>query len=528
MVKINKNLTDLKNLIPSELMSIYQIDITSIKVDLQEKGMLSPIVLSKDGIPIDGYRRLLAAIDLKLEEVPVIQTELEASKENRVTLNQHREKTWMDKRSDYVISFETFCNQQGQKDSLVKYDRYEQIKLRTGSRYKDAKTLRDVEWILTHDVEGFPMAYWLLEKGVEVKYVKAAMEVDINLYPKILKQVKDKKLNPKTAIQQIEREESLKQPIEASFILPDSEQKVEIFNGQKEDLLLELKDNEIKTLFYHIDPMPSDFKNPNSSNQTFASRLDAYSTKNAFMLRDFTNTRLSERGSAFISLSEYYDGSGFAKRMAERVIKAVEKETGLIYKQTIYISPKSLENKESTLKLVDGMEMMLWFVKEAGYIGYSIPKLLIKEDDITGINKDSFAYKTCTNYLDTEIYQNLIKANNIPKGIVFSKEDGSKGAFDNPAAFLPIKLTTKPGELVVDLSMKHDVAQISTLLNRRYIGVTNDKSVYGKVKAKVSATVTAKSTKSVSVKITDPGNIGVGKTKKTTKSKAVKKTNNPV
>ena len=145
MVKINKNLTDLKNLIPSELMSIYQIDKESIKVDLRVKGMLSPIVLSKDGIPIDGYRRLLAAIDLKLEEVPVIQTELEASKENRVTLNQHREKTWMDKRSDYVISFETFCNQQGQKDSLVKYDGYEQIKLRTGSRYKDAKTLREVD-----------------------------------------------------------------------------------------------------------------------------------------------------------------------------------------------------------------------------------------------------------------------------------------------------------------------------------------------------------------------------------------------
>ena len=133
-----------------------------------------------------------------------IDGNLDATEESRVALNQHREKTWMDKRSDYVISFETFCNQQGQKDSLVKYDRYEQIKLRTGSRYKDAKTLREVEWILTHDVDGFPMSYWLLEKGVEVKYVKAAMEVDINLYPKILKQVKDKKLNPKTAIQQKE------------------------------------------------------------------------------------------------------------------------------------------------------------------------------------------------------------------------------------------------------------------------------------------------------------------------------------
>lgn len=520
-----KNPQELLNLITPELISIYEIDITSIKVDLQEKGMLSPIVLSKDGIPIDGYRRLLAAIDLKLDEVPVIQTELEASKENRVTLNQHREKTWMDKRSDYIISFETFCNQQGQKDALAKYDRYEQIKLRTGSRYKDAKTLREVEWILTHDVGGFPMAYWLLEKGVEVKYVKAAMEVDINLYPKILNQVKDKKLNPKTAIQQIQRQESLKQPIEASFILPDSEQKVEIFNGQKEDLLLQLKDNEIKTLFFHIDPMPSDFEIPDVISQTRVSKLDAYSIKNAFTLRDFTNTRLSKWGNVFISLSEYYDGNGFAKRMAERVIKAVEKETGLIYKQTIYISPNSFANKESITKLVDGMQMMLWFVKEAGYMGYSIPKLLINEGDITGINKDSFAYRTCTNYIDTEVYQNLIKANNLPKAKDFSKEDGSKGAFDNPAAFLPIKLTTKPGELVVDLSMKHDVAQISTMLNRRYIGITNDKAVYGKVKAKVSAIVTAKATKSVSVKITDPRNIGVGKIKKAASTKVTKKKN---
>ena len=528
MVKINKNLTDLKNLIPSELMSIYQIDKESIKVDLRVKGMLSPIVLSKDGIPIDGYRRLLAAIDLKLEEVPVIQTDLEASRENRVTLNQHREKTWMDKRSDYLISFETFCNQKGQKDSLVKYDRYEQIRLRTGSRYKDAKTLRDVEWILTNDVDGFPMSYWLLDKGIEVKYVKAVMEVDINLYPEILKQVKDKKLNPKTAIQQIQYKETLKQPIEESFILPESQQNIEIHNGQKEDLLLKLKDDEIKTLFYHIEPMPATFSNPNSDDQSTVTRLDAYSTKNAFLLRDFTNTRLSQKGSVFISLSEYYDGNGFAQRAAERVIKAVEKETGLYYKQSIYLSGNTLRTKNSILKLVDGVDIMLWFVKDRFTDSYDVPKLLVNEGDIKGIKKDSFAYKTCTNYLDAEIYQNLIKANNLPKGKDFPAEDVSKSAFDNPAAFLPIKLTTKPGELVVDLSMKHDVAQISTLLNRRYIGITNDKSVFGKVKAKVSATVTARATKSVSVKITDPGNIGVGKAKKSTKSKGVRRTSIPV
>lgn len=460
--------------------------------------------------------------------MPVYISDLEATAENRVALNHARDKTWKDDRTDLVVSFETFGLKQGKRDSLVKYDRYEEIRKRTGCRFKDDKTIRDVEWILKNDLEGYPMAYWLLEKNVAVGVLKQIMQIKDAKYSDILKEVKNKQLNPKTALQKIENAELLKKPYEGSFILPESEQKVEVFNGKKEDLLLKLKDNEIKTLFYHIDPMPSDFENPNSGSQTFESRLDAYSTKNAFLIRDFTNTRLSERGGAFISFSEYYDGSGFAKKMAERVIRAVEKETGLIYKQTIYISRNSLANKESTLKLVDGMDMMLWFVKETGYKGYSIPKLLIKEADIIGIKKDSFAYKTCTNYLDTNIYQNLIKANNLPKGKDFPKDDGSKYAFDNPAAFLPIKLTTSPGDLIVDLSMKHDVAQVATLLNRRYIGYTSEKRTFNKVKTKVGAVVSAKVVKSVSVKITDPGNIGVGKAKKATKSKVVQKTNNPV
>ena len=176
MVKNNKNLTDLKNLIPSELMSIYEVDIVSIKVDLQEKGMLSPIVLSKDGIPIDGYRRLLAAIDLKLEVVPVIQTDLEATEENRVALNQHREKTWKDKRSDYMVSFKTFGNQQGKKYGNG-YNRYAEIHARIGGKFKDPQTLKDVEWILTNDEQSMVMAWWMLEKGATVSSVKKILEL---------------------------------------------------------------------------------------------------------------------------------------------------------------------------------------------------------------------------------------------------------------------------------------------------------------------------------------------------------------
>jgi hypothetical protein len=345
------------------------------------------------------------------------------------------------------------------------------------------------------------------------------MEINNSEHSKILKEVKDKELNPKTALQKIEYAELLKKPYENSFILPESEQKVEIFNGKKEDFFLKLKDNEITTLFYHIDPMPKDF---GDVNHPLSSRLKNYATKHAFLIKDFITTRLNERGNGFVSLSEYYDGSGYAQQMSSLIIAAIEKENDLYYKQTIYITRKSLTPKGAVRQLVDGVDMMLWFVRKNS-VSYTIPKLLINEGDLNGIDEKSYAYKTCSNYLDGELYQNFIKSSNLPKGKDFSKEDGSKYAFDNPAAFLPIKLTTKPGDLVVDLSMKHDVAQVSTLLNRRYIGYSSEKKTFIKVKAKVDAVMSAKVGKSVSVKITDPGNISASKVKTVRKIKSIKK-----
>lgn len=114
-MQVYKNTEELVNKIPQELMKIYEFNLPSMKANLKENGMLSPVVLSKLGIPIDGYTRLLAALELGSDfaEVPVIQTDLEATEENRVALNQHREKTWKDKRSDYIVSFKTFGKQQG-------------------------------------------------------------------------------------------------------------------------------------------------------------------------------------------------------------------------------------------------------------------------------------------------------------------------------------------------------------------------------------------------------------------------------
>ncbi len=524
-----KNPVELEKLIPTDLAALYELgNLKDMEAELKANGWLVAGTLSKDGIPIDCYRRLKVAVELGIQKVPVIISDLEATVENRVALNHAREKTWRDKRTDLVVSFETFGLKQGQKaTTLVAYNRYDEIRKRTGCRFKDDKILRDVEWILKNDVESFPMAYWLLEKNVAVGVLKRIMEINNPEYSKILKEVKDKELNPKTALQKIENAELLKKPYEGSFILPESEQKVEIFNGEKEDLLLRLKDGEIKTLFYNVNPMPSNFEVETTPIRSLYSRLGMYSTKQALLVRDFTNKRLHKYGNVFVSFLEYYDGNGYAQQMSNLLIDAIEKETDLVYKQTIYITKRSLAKKESKIQLVDSVEMMAWFVRGGGAI-FNIPKLLIDEGDMKGVDEKSYAFKTCSNYLDGELYQNFIKSSNLPNGKDFSKEDGSKYAFDNPAAFLPIKLTTKPGDLVVDLSMKHDVAQISTLLNRRYIGYSSDKKTFNKIKTKVGAVVSAKVGKSVSVKITDPGNISASKSSVGKRTRAAKIINNPI
>ena len=49
-MQVYKNTEELVNKIPKELKKIYEFNLPSMKANLREKGMLSPVVLSKLGI----------------------------------------------------------------------------------------------------------------------------------------------------------------------------------------------------------------------------------------------------------------------------------------------------------------------------------------------------------------------------------------------------------------------------------------------------------------------------------------------
>jgi hypothetical protein len=323
MLKLTKSAEELKALIPQSLGSIYNYsEIEDLKVDIIENGLLNPILLSVDGIPLDGYRRITAALEIPgFENLEVLGTNLETTKANRVALNNHREKSWEDKRNEYMIAFETFGKKQGQKDPLVEYNRYDEINKRTKGKFKDRKTLTDLEWILERDIAPYPMSKWVFANNSPVSPIKKLMdlnELDKQAFGKIIQKVLDFEVTPSAAMKEIELIRTLQGEKNNTFTFPESnglEQK--IHKGDMEDLLMTLNDNDVSIVFFECDKYNSSKEN-----------LETYAHKNALKVKPFTEKRMKETGSLMVYTKEVYQ-NGFASRFPNLLIDKIEKETGM-------------------------------------------------------------------------------------------------------------------------------------------------------------------------------------------------------
>ena len=467
-MQVYKNTEELVNKIPQELMKIYEFNLPSMKANLKENGMLSPVVLSKLGIPIDGYTRLLAALELGSDfaEVPVIQTDLEATEENRVALNQHREKTWKDKRSDYIVSFKTFGKQQGKKYGEG-YNRYAEIHTRIGGKFKDPQTLKDVEWILTNDEESMVMSWWMLEKGATVSSVKSILKLrNEGKYASITSDVFEKTLSPGAALKQIKVLEAGELLSKKAFKLPENNsESIVIHEGDPEEILLDLGEESIKTIFYE----PDRFVIANRDT------LEVYAMKVAEDVKPFLGKRFKDHGSVFITVRESYR-TGVALKLPSKVIEIFEKETGLTYKQTIYNTSNELTtDKRVGNQLADTVSHILWFV---AYNNTTISSNLFNVKKPLDVEDNAgLIYRHCSNHINNQILSDMIVNIN------------DKDIVANASALIPLYLSTWEKDLVVDLSMKGDVAPAAAIMNRKYIGVSPNRKLYDKSVKSVSTVI---------------------------------------
>ena len=473
MSKITRNALELKELIPSELLSVYEIETSSLLDDIKENGLLTPISLSKGGIPLDGYRCLFAAIELGIEEVPFRMTDLDATAANRVVLNLKRDKTWNDRRNELVISFQTFGKKQGTKDAAG-YDRYAAIAKRVHFRYKDAKTLRLVEEILSKDYGEFPLSKWLLEHNSDVKSVKGVLDsIEKNEFPEIMNQVLEMKISPKEAMKKVEAEGRFEKLKPKAFKLPTAtSESIFIHEGEEEEMMVQLEKEKVKVYFYEPDACTFSQVDEKGKKLPTDKTLDVYALKAALRIKPYTEKRANTFTSYFISVKEVYV-NGLAQKLPTKVIAAIEMETGLVYKQTLFCpNSDSLTNVKAGNNLPDAITQLLWFVKwEKDRVNTN----LFPIESVNGEGLDSDLYRQCSNYINNQ---------SLPDLIVNYKD---KGTIADAASIIPIFLTTQENDLVVDLSMKGDTASAATIMNRKFIGYSDKRKLVETASKKVTA-----------------------------------------
>lgn len=479
---------ELKKKFLPELEKIFDItQLDDLKTDVEENDILNPITLSKDGFVIDGMRRIMVAINLGIEKVMVFISELDATPENRIALNNFRQMTWMDKRNLFILLFTTYAKQQGKR--LSKYfDRYEEIAKRTKNRFKDKATLANVEFILTNDNEGYPMSRWLFEYNCDVKSIHEFMKLMlVGGHDEIYDRVVQMELSPKDALRLINEVSKKIDAKKREFTIPVSKKLVaEVHHGEPEELLVNIQKESVKALFFEPDSfvitVPNDIEHYPPKVQQ---KPEVYSQKEATKLLPWRD-RIENGGSLFVLSRDFYK-DGFSFQIPANLIRSISQETGFEYKQTFYVTNgETLQDDDNTKSgLSDATTQIFWFVKnkkEAIRNGFSNTTFLANagttENDIDGV------YKSCSNILDNQVISDMI----VSKGVKDLKKQGT-----NYACLIPILAATKEDDLIVDISMKSDIGSVAVLMNRRFIGISNTESFI-----KNSATALTKAVKEFS------------------------------
>ena len=470
------NPKELKEKFLPELVDIFDISqLDDLMTDIEENNILNSITLSKDGFVLDGMRRTMVAVKLGIESVPVVITEMDATAENRIALNNFREMTWKDLRNLYILLFTLFAKRQGKRSNKY-YKRYAEIAKRTKNRFRDNETLQLVEFILTNDVDKFPMSWWLFEEKCDAKSISDFMKLMLNGgHEEIYDMVVRLALSPKGALKMINADAEIGAAQKREFLIPDSKEiSAVIHQGEPAEILAQIKKESVQTLFYFPDRYVLSVNNEECHYpRTVHQEPKVYGIKSVDPIRPWTD-RIPRSGSLLVFTQEHYE-DGYALQIPANLITAITEETGLIFKQTLFVSGGQLLADGKTSKnLSDSVTQILWFVKdrkEANNV-FNQPSFPVKID---GTIVDSKSYKSCSNFLNEQAISDII----INKGIKFDAKDAP-----NYAALIPILITTKEDDLIVDISMKNDIGSLAVLMNRRFIGISpSAKSFDRQVKA---------------------------------------------
>jgi hypothetical protein len=282
-------------------------------------------------------------------------------------------------------------------------------------------------------------------------------------------------MNPKAALQQIEYQKRLTDAKSRNFKIPETTENVaQIYDGDPEEALVELEDESVKVIIFEADKYTQTVPvSKKDGDYNVKQSPETFGTKIGTRLKPFINNRLSKYGSAFVGVQDAYI-NGFSLEIPYNVIRSIERETGLIYKQTLFLSDSSsFSEKKVSHNLPDNITHLLWFVKSTVDTTFNNPLVITNQGGGDDESNQSLVYQVCSNHLNQQSVSGMILTDKHSK-------KGSKEKID-PSFIIPIYMTTNEKDLVLDLTMKSDVQSAAVLMNRRFKGVAPSKPVFESV-----------------------------------------------
>lgn len=492
-----ENLKEVKEL--KEFYSQQNVDDLVLSIDVD--GLKNPIIINNDHQIIDGYRRVQAFLQLGKTDIEVYVDDVQPTLYERVVRNMTRKKTSMDEINDMKTIFLRYPSRQGQRKLGYKYSRFDEISKSLNNRWNDESVIKKLEYVLNNDIGDHLLSKSIVENRNSIepcydyltKYSKIDKDNNYGYSEKLMKG----ELTVSQTNKFIEERERLDKKFEPTFSIP----------GRCNYYLQDCREVEKLTNYYNqVDTLITSIPYYQLENYEIngEQQLGHEKTKEEYGMNivGIINKQiplLKKSCNVFINVGEtYQDGLGLG--IPYLIQNYITQHTELKYRGTIYWSKKNPKPQSETVKRDgDSIEHVLWFVLDPKVSKFTQLTYLTNDGwngeisngpkDVSKDGKRSKKsktlkkpYKKFLNHLREQDLEDIVRTSvGGNHDLLKISSEGHPCPF-NPLLVLSLILKSTERDddsLIYDcFSGSTVVGQVSTLLNKRFLGVELNKKYF--------------------------------------------------
>ena len=466
----------------------------------QQYGQQTPIHINSDMVIINGYRMVEAIKQSGGTTVIAIIMDGNPGLPQRIALNKYRFKTTEDKIKEARVTYQQYPKRQGQKPSNGDNDaRSDKISRDIENRVRGDVMVNKLEYVLDNDLEGDFLSKGIFENRYKVDpcydFLKNKMAIDKENGYGFTDKLLDGTYNVSDVNKFISQRYELDQNNNKyTFVIPEKANSY-CMDCMKFSKMIELQ----KQVDLIITSIPYwDLRNYEEGQER---QLGQEETKEEFaknIARIFGELYviLKDTANVIINIGETYK-NGVAQGIPYLIKEFIEKETSLIYKETIIWSKKNPRPQgENVKRPANSIEFCLWFVvnpEKAKYHMLTFPaegkkaKVVSGSKDVASSGKVSKKtksiskpYQKMLNHWDEQQVENIIITCVGKNHDIFKISEEGHPAPMSP--MLPVTLTlmlSDEHDLVCDpFGGANVVGKCALELNRRYVSAELSKKYF--------------------------------------------------